>query len=379
MTFLIFTERSTFMNKCFKYRLYPNKEQETLIQKTFGCCRFIYNKMLADKIEAYEKDKINLKNTPAQYKSEFEWLKEVDSLALANEQMHLQTAYSNFFRNTKTGFPKFKSKKFDEKSYTTNSVNNSIRIISEKRIQLPKLGSVRFVEHRRIPKDYTIKSATISQSASGKYFISILTECEYEISNKVLDKSKAIGLDYSTPEFYIDNQGMKPEGFQKLYRKSEKDLAREQRKLSHMKLHSANYEKQKLKVARVHEKIANQRKDFIEKESTKLANLYDIVCVEDINLRDQAQSLKLGKSTNDNGFGMFRIRLQQKLEFQGKRFIKIGKWTPTSTVCSCCGSYHKDIVTSLSVRDWICPDCGTNHNRDENAAQNILHQGLLLV
>ena len=367
------------MNKAYKYRIYPTQSQITLINKTFGCCRFIYNAMLSDKIDYYKETQQSLKNTPAQYKNEFRWLKEVDSLALANEQMHLQFAYKNFFKNPKTGFPKFKSKKSDNKSFTTNNVNNSIRIVSENHIQIPKLGVIKFVEHRRIPKENKIKSCTISLSASGKYYISILTKYDYEIPNYQIDSTKSIGLDYSTPEFYVDSQGSKPEGFEKLYRKSEKDLAREQRKLSKMKLHSANYKKQKLRIARIHEKIANQRRDFIEKESTRLSRIYDIVCVEDINLQNQSQSLNLGKSTMDNGFGVFRVRLQQKLEIQGKKFVKIDKWQPTSTVCSCCGMYHKDIVNSLSVREWTCPDCGTHHNRDKNAAKNILNAGLLLI
>ena len=364
------------MNKTYKYRIYPNQSQITLINKTFGCCRFIYNKMLEDKIAYYQETKQVLKNTPAQYKQEFEWLKEVDSLALANEQMHLQTAYNNFFKNPKTGFPKFKSKKFDKKSCTTNNVNNSIRIISQNHIQLPKLGVVKFVEHRRIPKDYTIKSATISQAVSGKYYISILTEYEYEIPEINLDTSKSIGLDYSSHDFYVDNQNRSPENFQHLYRQSESKLAKEQKKLSHMKLHSANYEKQKIRVARIHEKIQNQRKEFVEKESTKLASLYDIVCIEDLNLQNIAQSLNLGKSTNDNGFGMFRTRLQQKLEIQGKKLIKIDKWFPSSKMCRFCGCINSDL--KLSDRVWTC-SCGQTLNRDENAAINILNQGLLLL
>ncbi len=369
------------MNKAFKYRLYPNDAQKVLIAKTFGCCRFIYNKMLSDKISAYESDKVSLKTNPSQYKSEFEFLKEVDALALCSEWKNLNSAYNIFFKNPKKGLPRFKSKKFDKKSYTTNNLPaaQNIKIVSQNHIRLPKLGVVRFVEHRRIPKNHTIKSATISQAASGKYYISILTEYNYEIPNYKINLEKSIGLDYSTPYFYVDNQGMKPEGFEKLYRKSEKILAREQRKLSKMKFGSSNYLKQKIKVARIHEKISNRRKDFIEKLSFKLSKEYDIVCIEDINLQNQAQSLKLGKSTNDNGFGMFRARLQQKLEIQEKKFIKIDKWQPTSTVCSCCGTYHKDIVNNLSIREWICPDCGSFHNRDENAAINILNQGLLLL
>lgn len=364
------------MNKTYKYRLYPNQSRLILINKTFGCCRFIYNKMLADKIAYYEETKLSLRNTPAQYKREFEWLKEVDSLALCNEQMHLQSAYNNFFKNPKTGFPKFKSKKFDKRSYTTNNVKKSIRIVSRNHIQLPKLGIVKFVEHRRIPEDYVIKSTTISQSASGKYYVSILTEYECEIPNRVLDKTKSIGLDYSSHDFYVDNQNRSPENFQHLYRQSESKLAKEQRKLSRMKLDSANYKKQRVKVAKIHEKIANQRKDFIEKESTKLANLYDIVCVEDISLQSIAQSLKLGKSTNDNGFGIFRGKLQQKLEIQGKRLVKIDKWFPSSKMCRFCGCLNSDL--KLSDRIWTC-SCGKNINRDENAAINILNQGLLLL
>lgn len=332
--------------------------------------------MLADKIAYYQETKQVLKNTPAQYKSEFEWLKEVDSLALANEQMHLQSAYLNFFRNPKIGFPKYKSKKFDNKSYTTNNVNNSIKVVSSNHIQIPKLGVVRFIEHRRIPKDYIIKSATISQSASGRFYISVLTEFDYEIPDIDLDKSKSIGLDYSSHDFYVDNQNRSPENFQHLYRNSEYRLAKEQRKLSRMKLHSANYEKQKIKVAKIHEKIQNQRKDFIEKESTKLANLYDIVCIEDIDLQNIAQSLRLGKSTNDNGFGMFRTRLQQKLEYQGKKLVKIDKWFPSSKICRFCGCINSEL--KLSDRMWTC-DCGQLINRDENAAINILNEGLRLL
>ena len=332
--------------------------------------------MLADKIAYYQETKQVLKNTPAQYKSEFEWLKEVDSLALANEQMHLQSAYLNFFRNPKIGFPKYKSKKFDNKSYTTNNVNNSIKVVSSNHIQIPKLGVVRFVEHRRIPKDYIIKSATISQSTSGRFYISVLTEFDYEIPDIDLDKSKSIGLDYSSHDFYVDNQNRSPENFQHLYRNSECRLAKEQRKLSRMKLHSANYEKQKIKVAKIHEEIKNQRKDFIEKESTKLANLYDIVCIEDIDLQNIAQSLRLGKSTNDNGFGMFRTRLQQKLEYQGKKLVKIDKWFPSSKICRFCGCINSEL--KLSDRMWTC-GCGQLINRDENAAINILNEGLRLL
>ena len=238
---------------------------------------------------------------------------------------------------------------------------------------------VRFAEHRVIPNNYIIKSATVSQSSSGKYYISILTKYRYTIPKRTLDVNKAIGLDYSASEFYVDSQNNRPEGFVKLFKKSQPKLAREQRKLSHMKLHSGNYEKQRIKIACIHEHIANQRKDFVEKESKKLADKYDIVCVEDIDMKAQSQALNLGKSTMDNAFGYFRTRLQQKLEYQGKQLVKIGRFTPSSTICSECGAYHKDIVNTLSIREWVCPDCETVHNRDQNAAKNILHEGLRLL
>ena len=364
------------LNKAFKYRLYPNESQQELIQKTFGCCRFIYNKMLDDKINFYKENGLKLNNTPAQYKQEYEWLKEVDSYALCNEQMHLQSAYNNFFRDKKAGFPKFKSKKRDKKSYSTSNVNNIIRVNDKHQIHLSKLGWVKFVEHRQIPQDYRIKSATISQTASGKFYISILTEYEYSISEIELDKDKSIGLDYSSHSFYVDNQNRETENYRRLFRESEDRLAKEQRKLSQMQFGSNNYYKQKIVVAKIHEHIANQRKDFIEKLSTSLSNKYDIVCIEDLNMQGTAQSLKLGKSTNDNGFGMFKTRLQQKLEIQGKKLIKIDRWFPSSKMCRFCGTINQNLT--LADRIWKC-DCGETLNRDENAAINILNEGLTLI
>jgi len=367
------------LNRAFKYRLKPTKEQQVLIQKTFGSCRFIYNKMLEDKINAYNKDKTNLKVTPAKYKSDFEWLKEVDSYALCNEQMHLQTAYSSFFRNPKkVGFPKFKSKKSDRKSYTTSNVHNIIRINDNHQVHLSKLGWVRFIEHRKIPTDHIIKSATISQSATGKYYISILTEYVSQSISPVLDKYNSLGLDYSSHDFYIDSDGGSA-SYPRFFRKYESKLSKEQRKLSHMKCGSLNYKKQKVVVAKIHEKITNSRNDFCHKLSKKLADTYDYVFVEDINLQNISKGLHLGKSTLDNGFGIFREYLKYKMADRGKKLIKIGKYDPTSTVCSECGTYHKDIVNTLSVREWTCPDCGAHHNRDVNAAKNIRKIGLSLI
>ena len=361
-------------NKAYKFRLYPNKEQEILICKTFGCVRFIYNRMLSDKIEYYNETKQRLNNTPAQYKAEFEWLKEVDSLALANAQINLQTAYRNFFRSPKTGFPKFKSKKRSKLTYTTNNQNGTVSIIDGK-IKLPKVGLVKMKQHRLIPSDQKIKSATISKTPSGKYYVSILVEYEQTIPDIQLDKNKALGLDYASHSFYVDSQGNEA-NYPRFYRNAQAKLAKEQRKLSLMKLGSNNYYRQKLAVARLHEHIANQRKDWIHKLSTTLAKEYDYICVEDINMQNMAQSLKLGKSTNDNGFGMFRTILAYKLSDRGKQLIKIDKWFPSSKMCRHCGTINKNLT--LADRVWTC-ECGAIINRDENAAINIMNVGLSMV
>ena len=361
-------------NRAYKFRIYPNVEQRKLFAKTFGCVRFIYNRMLADKIKHYENTGLKLNNTPAQYKDEFVWLKEVDSLALANAQMNLQTAYNNFFRDKKVGFPKFKSKKTHRHSYTTNNQKGTVALIDDK-LKLPKVGIVKMKQHRQIPENQRIKSATISQEPSGKYFVSVLVEYDYEVPERHLDKTRALGLDYSSHSFYVDSQGREAD-YPKFYRNAQIILAKEQRKLSHMKYGSNNYQKQKLRVARVQERIANQRKDWIHKLSTQLANDYDYICVEDINMQNMAQSLNLGKSTNDNGFGMFRTILAYKLTDRGKKLIKIDKWFPSSKMCRFCGTINKNLT--LADRVWNC-ECGKTLNRDENAAINIMNVGLSMV
>ena len=361
-------------NKAYKFRLYPNKEQEMIFAKTFGCVRFIYNKMLADKIEHYKETKQKLNNTPAQYKKEFEWLKEVDSLALCNAQMNLQTAYNNFFRTLKVGFPKFKNKKKNKNSYTTNNQNGTV-CISNNKLRLPKVGFVKMKQHRVISETEKIKSATITKTPSGKYYVSILVEYDKTIPRIELSKDKAIGLDYASHNFYVDSQGREAD-YPKFYRKTQGKLAREQRKLSYMKYGSSNYQKQRIKVARVHEKVTNQRLDWIHKLSTRLANEYDIVCVEDINMQNMAKSLNLGKSTCDNGFGMFRDILSYKLADRGKVLVKIDKWFPSSKMCRHCGSINHALT--LADRVWTC-DCGAVINRDENAAINIMNEGLRIL
>ena len=330
--------------------------------------------MLSDKIEHYEKTHESLNNTPAQYKKEFPWLKEVDSLALANVQINLQTAYKNFFANLKSGYPKFKSKKSHRHSYTTNWVNGNIALIDGK-LKFPKIGFVKVKQHRRIPDDYILKSVTISQTPSGKYYASILFEYESQVQEQRLHNF--IGLDYSMHELYKDSNGDEPK-YPRYYRQAEKKLNREQRRLSFMQKDSKNHDKQRIKVARRHEKVSNQRKDFLHKQSRQIVNAYDCVCIEDLDMKAMSQSLHFGKSVSDNGWGMFVTFLKYKLEEQGKRLVKISRFFASSQTCSCCGYVNKEIK-NLAVRAWDCPECGTHHDRDINAAINIRNEGMRIA
>lgn len=362
-------------NKAYKFRIYPDAEQEILFQKTFGCARFIYNQMLSDKIQHYELHKTMLRNTPAQYKTAYPWLKEVDSLALANVQLHLEGAFRKFFKEKKVGFPTFKSKRRTKKSYTTNNpklVNGNIR--------LPKLGLVRMKQHRPIPEDWNLKSATISQSASGKYYVSLLFEYENQVLEQN-DTNKAIGLDFSMPELYVDSEGQQPI-MPHFYRQSEKRLVKAQRKLSNMyvkgaKEQSRRYAKQRHKVALLHEKVKNQRLDFLHKKSRALVNQYDYICIEDLDMQGMSQTLHFGKSVHDNGWGLFTNMLAYKAEECGKHLIRIDRWFPSSQTCHVCGVV--DGPKPLAVRSWVCPVCGAHLDRDINAAINIRDYGLAMI
>ena len=362
------------MNKAYKFRIYPNSEQRTMFAKTFGCVRFIYNKMLSDKIDYYKKYGKNLKNTPAQYKSEYEWLKEVDSLALANAQLHLQSAYNNFFRDKSVGFPKFKSKRKHKNSYSTNCVNGNI-FITNHSIKLPKVGFVRLKQHRQIPQNYKLKSVTITQTPSGKYYASVLFEYENQVQKT--RPRKFLGLDFSMHELYKDSNGNEAK-YPRYYRKCEKRLKGEQQKLSHMQYNSSNYNKQRVKVAKLHEKVSNQRKDFLHKQSRKITNNYDCVCIENLDMKAMSQILHFGKSVCDNGWRMFVNFLKYKLEEIGKTLIKVDKFFASSQLCNVCG-YKNSETKNIAVREWDCPKCGSHHDRDENAAINIKNEGMKLV
>jgi putative transposase len=367
----------TKQNKTFKFRILPNKEQVVLLAKTFGCVRFVYNKMLAERKETYEKFKDNKEvlnkqkfPTPAKYKSEFPFLKEVDSLALANAQINLQKAYKNFFES-RAGFPKFKSRKAKQ-SYTTNMVNGNIEL-KEGHIKLPKLKLVKMKQHRETPADYKIKSCTISKTSSGKYYISILTEFEKDI--KSANIQNAVGLDFAMDGLYVESEQGEKANYPKFYRQSLDKLAREQRILSHRKKGSANWEKQRIKVAKQHEKTANQRKNFLHHKSKELATKYDAVIIENLDMKGMSQGLRFGKSVHDNGWGIFTRFLKYKLEVQGKHLVKIDKWFPSTKRCSCCGT-EKEMP--LSERVYQC-SCGFVLDRDYNSAINIKNEGLRLL
>ena len=344
-----------------------------MFNKTFGCCRKVYNLMLQDRIDSYKTTGVMEKPTPAQYKKQFPFLKEVDSFALCNEQLHLQNAYKNFFAH-KARFPKFKSSKHSRKSYTTNNQKGTIAIIGNG-IKLPKIGIVKTKIHRLPEENWELKSATISQDPDGKFYASLLFKFKPEIAlTKNFDN--AIGLDYKSNGLYIDSNGNKPKGNHKYFRKSQKKLARAQRKQKNKVKGSNNYKKQKQRIAKIYKKAANQRKDFLHKTSTEIANQYDVVCVETLNMKAIGnKKFHNGKATFDNGYGMFLNMLEYKLANRGKHFVKIDKWYPSSQICSCCGNKQK---LSLSQRAYECA-CGLVIDRDLNAAINIKNEGLRIL
>ena len=370
--------------KAYKFRIYPTEEQEIFFAKTFGCVRKVYNLMLDDRKKAYEEVKNDPSKkmafpTPAKYKKEFPFLKEVDSLALSNAQLNLDKAYKNFFLDKSVGFPRFKSKKNPVQSYTTNNQNGTVALIDNKFIKVPKLKSLIRIKLHRQPKG-RIKSATISRHSSGKYYISLL--CKEEIS-ELPKTNSAIGIDLGITDFAILSDGQKIDNH-KFTSKMEKKLKREQRKLSKRALlaknkgiplsEAKNYQKQKRKVARLHEKVMNQRTDFLNKLSTEIIKNHDIICIEDLNVKGMLRNHKLARSISDVSWSSFVAKLQYKADWYGREIIKVDTWFPSSQICSECG--HKDGKKSLDIREWTCPICHTHHDRDINASINILTEGL---
>ena len=367
-------------NIAYRYRIWPDASQAVMLKKTFGCCRFVYNRMLSDKKAAYEKEGKLPRITPARYKKDYVWLKEVDSLALANEQLHLEKAYERFFDSTKNRYPKYKTRHDSRQSYTTNAVNGNIRIEGEK-LRLPKVGKVKIRLHRKAPAEWKLKSVTVSMEASGEYYASILYEIPESENQAVREEIQGkkelniLGIDYAMQGLAVFSDGTRAD-YPGYYRKGQEKLAREQRKLSHCRKGSRNYEKQRKRVAKCHQKVRNQRNDYQHKLSRRIAERYDAAAVEDIDMKAMSRSLHFGKSVMDNGFGKFREMLAYKLERQGKQLIKIGRFYPSSKRCSCCGQVKKEL--GLDERTYICA-CGNRMDRDVNAAINIREEGRRLL
>ena len=359
--------------KAFKFRIEPNEQQKVLINKTLGCTRFLYNQMLSEKQTKYKiKDDSKLK-TEKEYKFEFEWLKEVDSIALQQSRIDLKTAYDNFFRKLKAGQPtnlKFKSKHNPKNSYRTISVNNSIRV-EENYIKLPKLGFVKFKKSREVSG--TIKSVTVSKNILGRYYISIL--CETEIQ-KLPASNKEIGIDLGLKEFCItsDNEFVSNPRY---LRKLEVELKKAQRILSHRVKKSNNRFKQQKKVFKLHQKIANQRLDFLHKLSTKLINENQVICLEDLQVKNMVKNHCLAKSISDVSWSKFVELLKYKSDWYGRTVVQIDKFFPSSKTCSGCGNIKKDLT--LKDREYVCSSCGLVIDRDYNAALNILREGLRIL
>lgn len=363
------------MLKAYKYRIYPNKTQEELLAKTFGCCRFVYNRTLAYRKEKYEKEKKSMSRTDCnnycnrELKAEYEWLREVDKFALTNAIYNMDSAYQKFFRKH-AGYPRFKSKHDSRKSYTTNYTNWNISVDFESgKIKLPKLKQVRAKLHRKFTGQ--IKSATVSQVPSGKYFVSVLVETEHE---PLPEAEGQIGLDLGIKDLCVTSDGRKYKNPQ-MMSKMERKLVKLQRQLAHKERGSSNYHKTKRQVALCHEKIANARKDYLHKLSHEMISENQVIVSEKLQIKNMVKNHHLAKSITDVSWYELTRQLEYKAEWNGRKYVKTDTFYASSQLCSVCG-YQNTGTKDLSVRKWKCPKCGAEHDRDINAARNILAEGL---
>ena len=370
------------MFKGYKYRLYPNSQQQEQIVKTIGCCRFVYNHMLAESKAAHEygerlTTRNQFNNKLASLKKELPWLREADSTALQAANDHLAEAFGSFF-HMKSGYPTFHKKKAFG-SYTSKYTAANIKVFANG-VQLPKLGVVKAKIHRVAPESWRIKSATVSQEGDGKFYVSVLYEYETDITPLSATEDTTLGLDFKASKLYAASNGSFG-NMPKYYKQAAAKLAKKQRKLKHKQVGSSNYQKEQRKIAKHQKHTHNQRKDFLHKQSAAIAKQYDFVCVEDLSIQQMTKERKYKryrKSVLDNGWCAFVQMLDYKLQDKGGQLIKVDKLFPSSQLCSICGILNPKVKDD-SIRKWTCPHCGATHDRDINAAVNIKMEGLRML